>query len=435
MSIRKHLTALLRRRPRSHTVGARLAAYVLVFALIVSLLLTGWQLWQTQQNELERVHQLIDQMIAGSRTHLADVVWEEDSQRAKQIAENILKVTDVSYVIVRSDDSVLAEVGYQTPQMIKRTVPLNLRHGEPTTRPFGEFSLGVDMVPIEARLRASLVGILVRSTLLTFLNVGFVLLLFQFMVTRHLSHISRFFSNLTPQTLEHPLQLDRTPPPPSGGDEFDALVRGVNQMQATLARDIQRRDQAEAEVRKLNDILERRVQERTRELLDKNQQLEQLSVTDSLTGLYNRLKLDQVLEEELGRSRRYGSRFAVLLLDIDHFKAINDHFGHPIGDQVLIAIARLLRNWTRDVDVVGRWGGEEFLVICRDTEFNGAVALAEKLRQTIATQKLPVVGYKTASFGVTGNRSGDTIAQMLARADGALYRSKALGRNRVESAA
>nr|WP_295783923.1 sensor domain-containing diguanylate cyclase [Rhodoferax sp.] len=175
--------------------------------------------------------------------------------------------------------------------------------------------------------------------------------------------------------------------------------------------------------------------ERTSELRDKNKELERLSVTDRLTGLFNRLRLDHVLADELHRSQRYASCFSLVLLDIDHFKSVNDKYGHAVGDQVLVDVARLLRQGTREIDVVGRWGGEEFLVICPDTHFDGAMATAEKLRQLIANHSFAAVGTKTSSFGVASFRNADTVSSTMARADAALYRSKANGRNRVEGVA
>jgi diguanylate cyclase (GGDEF)-like protein len=166
--------------------------------------------------------------------------------------------------------------------------------------------------------------------------------------------------------------------------------------------------------------------------VEKNLLLEQLSVTDTLTGINNRLKLDHVLEEELSRRGRSPKGFALILLDVDHFKSVNDSFGRPVGDQVLVEMARLLVLGTRNVDVVGRWGGEEFLIICRDTDLDGAVVLAEKLREMISAHSFPYVGRKTASFGVAAFRADDNVHLMLARTDGALYRSKEKGRNCVE---
>ena len=172
--------------------------------------------------------------------------------------------------------------------------------------------------------------------------------------------------------------------------------------------------------------------ERTNDLDEKNRALESLAVTDSLTGLFNRHRLDQFLDHEIQRNGRYGVCFSVILLDVDHFKRVNDTHGHQVGDQVLKDVARLLKEGVRDVDVVGRWGGEEFLVICPDTEFDGAMATASHLRSLIAANPFDIVGTKTASFGIATVRTHDSALAILARADAALYRSKANGRNRVE---
>jgi diguanylate cyclase (GGDEF)-like protein len=168
-------------------------------------------------------------------------------------------------------------------------------------------------------------------------------------------------------------------------------------------------------------------------LVEQNQELERLAVTDQLTGLNNRLRLDQTLREERQRQARHGTGFGVLMVDVDHFKAVNDSYGHPVGDQVLVGIARILLQHSRELDVVGRWGGEEFLVICRETNIEGAMALAEKLRQSVQAHVFEVVGRKTLSVGVAVYRPAENLTETLARADAALYRAKQGGRNRVES--
>lgn len=183
----------------------------------------------------------------------------------------------------------------------------------------------------------------------------------------------------------------------------------------------------------INIALEGLVEKRTQELLEKNLELELLSETDKLTGLFNRHKLDQKLEEEITRSQRENSPFSLIILDLDHFKKVNDTFGHHLGDLVLIDTAKILRDQCRSIDMVGRWGGEEFLIICPATNLEGAMAVAEKCRIKIEQHIFPSVGEVTASFGVKCYETNDSVISMLENADLALYRCKKHGRNSVES--
>jgi diguanylate cyclase (GGDEF)-like protein len=156
--------------------------------------------------------------------------------------------------------------------------------------------------------------------------------------------------------------------------------------------------------------------------------------TDSLTGLANRRGGRTALEREVQRARRYGRPLSVIVFDIDRFKSVNDRYGHPVGDRVLRAIARTASEAARDTDLVVRWGGEEFLVICAESGRAEACRLAERLRRRIARlhhgrRRLNV----TASFGVCTFVAGEDAAMLAARADQALYRAKRAGRNRVVS--
>ena len=209
------------------------------------------------------------------------------------------------------------------------------------------------------------------------------------------------------------------------GGELQDLEEGFNLMAAEV-------ENSHNKMLEVNANLEHLIAARTRELELKNQDLEYLSNTDRLTGLFNRLRLETILEEEHIRSQRYGSHFSIALIDVDKFKSINDTFGHSAGDQVLISIGIILQENIRSIDAVGRWGGEEFLVIFRETDLDDALIISEKLREAIATHAFHMVGYRTASFGVTCYRHPDSILEMMIRADNALYQAKNKGRNLVQ---
>lgn len=157
--------------------------------------------------------------------------------------------------------------------------------------------------------------------------------------------------------------------------------------------------------------------------------IEEISLTDQLTGLYNRRHLDAVLETNSHITERYGVPFSIAIIDIDYFKHVNDTYGHQIGDYVLQTLSGILKRECRSVDVLGRWGGEEFLIILPNTEESEAESAAEKIRKSIELFPMEHVGNKTASIGVSGYH--DNIIETIKRADEALYQAKTQGRNRV----
>ena len=169
------------------------------------------------------------------------------------------------------------------------------------------------------------------------------------------------------------------------------------------------------------------------QLEHQNKMLKRQSITDALTGIYNRLKLDEDLSYAIKRSERTNSEFSIILLDIDNFKMANDRFGHFIGDELLKAFSSLLVSSIRKSDIVGRWGGEEFLIICPNTDLQGCEKLAEQLRKRIAEHEFPEIRVLNASLGVTAHQQDEKADTMIARVDKALYRAKKHGRNRVET--
>lgn len=165
-----------------------------------------------------------------------------------------------------------------------------------------------------------------------------------------------------------------------------------------------------------------------------NESLRQLIHIDPLTRIPNRLALIEALEREFQRFRRYGTVFSVIFADIDHFKGVNDTFGHAAGDGALQWFARKVRSFLRKADLVGRYGGEEFLILLPATEAGAAAHTAEQLRTHLSAGSCPYTeSVITASFGVTGVGPEDSVQSLVDRADAALYVSKRQGRNRVTS--
>ena len=161
--------------------------------------------------------------------------------------------------------------------------------------------------------------------------------------------------------------------------------------------------------------------------------LQNISRTDQLTKINNRMHTDEVLQNQYHRFYRDNEVCSIVLVDIDYFKLINDQYGHLVGDSVLVEFANLLKSSIRAEDVIGRWGGEEFLIILPHTDINQAMQLAEKLRILVENYIFTTIKHKTASFGVATFAKGITIQKLLDTADNALYQSKNSGRNQVSA--
>jgi len=166
-------------------------------------------------------------------------------------------------------------------------------------------------------------------------------------------------------------------------------------------------------------------------LEEESKQNEFLATKDPLTKTFNRLKFDEFFTREIRRAKRYKQPFSIILFDIDHFKKVNDTYGHDVGDIVLMRMCEAISNRLRDCDIFARWGGEEFIILAPATSRVGAYRLAESLRRLVETVHFPKVGHITCSFGVCEYEQGMTKEQMVKRADEALYEAKRGGRNRV----
>ncbi|MEJ2684244.1 MAG: sensor domain-containing diguanylate cyclase [Candidatus Sulfobium sp.] len=161
-------------------------------------------------------------------------------------------------------------------------------------------------------------------------------------------------------------------------------------------------------------------------------ELEKLATTDRLTQTYNRLKFEEIIRKEIEMARRYGHLLSLIILDIDHFKEVNDTYGHIAGDDVLKAVAGTARENIRETDSLVRWGGEEFIVIAPGTSLEGAAELAERIRKSVEDFDFGHLKTVRISLGVTQFREHDTENTLLRRADDAMYAAKNKGRNRVE---
>ena len=255
-------------------------------------------------------------------------------------------------------------------------------------------------------------------------------LVFALIAYRLATRVSQPIEQLA-QAMHHIERGDQPPVYPQQDEqvtEIRQLSASIQSMTGSLLRH-------ERELEALNASLEQQVRERTEALSIANQELERLATVDGLTGLNNRRRFDTKLQESYELLRRTERRFCLMLIDVDHFKAINDQHGHQSGDDVLRRLSHLLTQSTRITDFVARYGGEEFVVLVPDVQNeNEGQLIAEKIRTAVAAAVFPGVGRVTASVGLSCAHPKDAKADdVLTRADQALYQAKAQGRNRIVS--
>ena len=190
------------------------------------------------------------------------------------------------------------------------------------------------------------------------------------------------------------------------------------------------------QLQEMNSYLEQKIYERTeslldtqKELLEDNNELTRMALTDNLTALSNRTHMNQILHKEFSRFERHNQRFGIIMLDIDHFKAINDKYGHDAGDTVLKKLAATCASAIRSSDFIARWGGEEFLICCTTIEEEDLLPISETIRLLVANTQFVHKGQITASLGCAAIVKGESIGDLIKRADVALYEAKNNGRN------
>lgn len=216
-------------------------------------------------------------------------------------------------------------------------------------------------------------------------------------------------------------------------ESFNGMVRDLDQTHSDLTKEIEIHKQTQKNLQHAKEKTEKLAQE----LKDSNKQLKEMAYRDGLTGLYNHRYFKDLIAHELNRSERYKNPLSIIMLDLDHFKKINDGFGHPVGDIVLKEVSKAIQNSIRSCDIAARYGGEEFIVVLPETQLEKAMVVAERLRKTV--EGLPITANNssinvTISGGLTSyiaTKSKKETSDIISEADNALYHAKKNGRNRI----
>lgn len=397
--------------------------------------------YQNDRAELKADLEEIQQRIVPS---LQSSLWQVDMERVRILLEGVRSIPGVRYVRLDTKEGDLVELGRPLPDpTIDRRYPLHVdvRQAEA----IGQLQVQADDAVILDNLQVQAAGMLLNAGGIIVFVALLLLLLVRTWITRHLVDLADYAGRLGVDTLDAPLILSkrvRADRP----DEIDQVATAINGMRTTLAEYVEERRRVELELKQHKEGLEKLVERRTCELAAKNQQLEEqneeirrLAGTDSLTGALTRRRFFELVEREISRIARKKEPISLLMIDIDHFKKVNDAFGHQGGDEALRRASAICLSKLRAVDLLARFGGEEFVACLPGVSKAGAFVIAERLREELALTKMQLVDGRslniTASIGVSELAPGSAdVPEALARADCALYQAKRAGRNRVSIA-
>jgi diguanylate cyclase (GGDEF)-like protein len=428
----------------NNSLGRRLVVATLGFCLLFTCVTVGLRSWFAWQNNLANIQSelaLIDQVFQGT---LSKAIWEMDTESLESQMESVAGATPVGRVSLK-----IFRPGREAEVIVRSTADSRVFEQSPSLRreltfsPYagavehvGTLEIDANQTVLRERLYHEITNILVTQVVQSLLLAGLIMWMFNHSVTVHVQHIARHLNRLSPDTLKAKLSLQRSS---KRRDELSLLEAGVNDVQDKLADHLDRQRQYEHDLAAHRDHLAELVDARTAELSEANQRLEELSRSDPLTGLANRREFDDVKEKEFRRAVRSEQPLAVLMCDIDFFKAYNDLYGHAQGDHCLREVAGILRqSFARAGEVVARLGGEEFAVLLPGLDLDEAARVAERATLALAERAIPhaasqVSDHVTLSIGLAtlDTKAMDHFDQLLSQADQALYRAKHGGRNRV----
>lgn len=406
---------------------------VLLCVLTVALGTTSWlTIRQQEENVLRETKQHGEDVARIVSQALAYSIVGYDYHTVQLLLDEIARSHDIGYAKVLSrKGNIMAEAG--TPPDSGKNWTMFAQDVEFDQRAVGRVVIGLNNQGIVNRLQGQKSSIISREAIIIILIALGEFLALSYIIVRPVSIISRSLDMSIDETGKITRQI-----PLASSDEFGKLAAQFNEMRDQLNQANSRlQSKIESADAQLTDN-NRKLLEQAAELQRMNEALQHMAITDSLTGLHNRRYFESVAESDLALSIRHGDTNSILLIDVDHFKRINDTWGHRAGDDVLIDIAGVLNTSLRKTDLVCRMGGEEFILLCRHTGEDEALRVAEKIRRVIADSAFTALGQEriavTVSIGVVtfpGCEAPRTVGEYIHNADLALYQSKSSGRNRV----
>jgi two-component system cell cycle response regulator len=405
------------------SLAATLIRRTILGAALVTLLAASVQAWLTVREERQVFDRTLRQIAETNVPLLSVSLWDIEPAAVRRQLETIASRAEISHV------RLTAGTGHVFLAGVAPTIPtepdvLQIPYPDARAGTIGRLEITANRTTLYTHVAERVLAVVAGYALLSMVICALIALVLRGELERPMRDLTEFTQMLSPTTLTRPLRLSRRER--RWDDEIDQLALGFRTLQ----------DGIHGHVANLDSL----VRERTRQLEGALDEIRALTLTDPLTGCYNRRYLDERLVEQFVRSQRSGRELSLAIVDIDHFKRVNDTHGHAAGDEVLRGLADILiREMRAQVDWVARIGGEEFVVLLPETGLEAARLVAERLRIAVAAAHFNVDEVTTlritASFGVATRLEGDTAESLLARADAMLYRAKKSTRNLVVATA
>jgi diguanylate cyclase (GGDEF)-like protein len=399
---------------------------VMLVILITALAISCWSaLRKEREGMLAEISQRGNDISWYVAKSLSSSMVNLDNHSIKQILDEITTSEDISYTrVTDTKGKVMGESGVSDTKTKSDNMMVFYQKITMQGEQIGNLEMGISTTHMLSRLESQKYNLLLREALIILMIVVGVFLAMSYIIVKPLSRITNHLrtSIATDGHLKENIPI-------LSNDEFGQMARQFNNLSTQLFT-------ANTQLQSRVDMADRRLLETNAQLKQLNEEFKILSITDPLTGLFNRRHFDELMTTEIGMSIRHGDANSILLIDIDHFKAINDTFGHYVGDTVLKNLTRILKNTLRHTDAICRIGGEEFAVLCRRADAISATEIAEKLLKEVENSALAqdvdddlVVTISIGIATVPNSRGTHTAEQVYKDVDTALYYSKNHGRN------
>ncbi len=407
---------------KQFNLSKQLLRSILVIYLLLTFVVTIVHLSVDYQYTKNNIQNELEQIAKTFHSALQTALWELNDEQLCSIVDGMMHIPLIYGVQIKgSADEVLMNRFQKTTTKIENA---KYYYQFPIYHQMNENSIYLAKVTIYSddeaifeRLKVGFLMILLNAIIKTAVLIFLFFVAFRKYLEKPLQDLTNTIVKLRVEaTNERKISVDM-----KYDNELKILQDEFNKLLNKISIEENKRIEL---LKDINQKLEFEVEKRTEEL-------EHIAITDGLTQLYNRTKMDMELQKLEGIYKRYGRVFSVIMIDIDYFKSVNDTFGHQVGDSVLKQFAKILKENIRNTDFIGRWGGEEFLIVCPETSEENATTLALNLRKQIEETLFEKVGHKTMSVGVAQIKDEIDLDNLISNADNAMYFAKENGRNKV----